>query len=416
MNRHPQSSIRRRFRQGAPLIAALAAALLLGGCSIAETLLGEIDAPQTTPGSASVVVLTDSGQPLDRATPETDTAPLDEPANAQADAATPQATNKAEQTLTISPSTGRPLPEGAVYRPMLAVIDNAAQARPQTGLMLADVVYEVPLDRSDHSTRYLAVFSDELPLRIGPIRTSRAYLAEIALEWGGLYVSLGDPEQAGPNYPRLSASGIRFLVQNKGGASDFFFRDKTITSIEEHTLFFKARDYADSNAIGFETPVTNRFQFQSDVTYKKGKPFISVGIPFSSSDSDRVVFTYDAETNRLARSDKNSKNVLGVSKTLTPTDNVIGYHNEPITTQNLIVQYVRVSSYDTVYRSIAVTGSGDCDYFINGRHVTGTWSRPSIAEPTTYQLYDGSIIRLEPGNTWIEMMPNTRTIKVRYSE
>jgi hypothetical protein len=69
-----------------------------------------------------------------------------------------------------------------------------------------------------------------------------------------------------------------------------------------------------------------------------------------------------------------------------------------------------------MYRNIAVTGGGDCDYFINGRHVTGTWSRPSLADPTTYKLYDGSIIRLEPGNTWIEMMPNTRTIKVRYSE
>ena len=99
-----------------------------------------------------------------------------------------------------------------------------------------------------------------------------------------------------------------------------------------------------------------------------------------------------------------------------PNQSVIGYESEPITTQNLIVQYVSVSSYDTMYRNIALTGSGDCDYFINGRHISGIWSRPSLDEPTTYKLYDGSIIRLEPGNTWIEMMPNTRTIKVRYSE
>ena len=376
-------------------------------------MLEETDAPQATPGSAAVVVLTDAGQPLSSATPEADEALADRSANASK--ATPEATAEAKP-LTISPSTGRSLAKGAVYRPILAVIDNAAQARPQTGLMLADVVYEFPLDRIDHSTRFLAVFSDEIPLRVGPIRTSRAYLADIALEWGGLYVSLGDPEQAGSNYPLLTASGIRFPVQNTGDAADYFFRDKTVTSIEEHTLFFKAFDYADYDGSYTAEPRSDRFQFQSDVSYKKGKPFSSVGIPFSSSDSDRVVFTYDAKTNRMIRSDKNSKNVLGESKTLTPNQSVIGYESEPITTQNLIIQYISVSSYDTMYRNIAVTGSGDCDYFINGRHVTGVWSRPALSDPTTYKLYDGSIIRLEPGNTWIEMMPNTRTIKVRYGE
>ena len=396
------------------LLVVLVLAFSSGGCSIAETLLDKTETPQVTPGSAEVVVLTDAGQPLASATPE---------ASAASDAdreASEAASTKAPATtalpLTISPSTGRPLPEGAVYRPILAVIDNAAQARPQTGLMLADVVYEFPLDRTDHSTRFLAVFSDEYPLRIGPIRTSRAYLADIALEWGGLYVSLGDPEQAQSGYPLLASSGVRFRVMNAGSAASYFSRDKTVTSIEEHTLFFKALDYAEFDSGFTATPCANRFQFQSDVSYKKGKTFSSVGIPFSSSDSERVVFTYHPETNRLVRSDKNSKNVLGESKTLTPDQSVIGYTSEPISTQNLIVQYVSISSYDTMYRNIAVTGSGDCDYFINGRHVTGTWSRPSLGEPTTYKLYDGSIIRLEPGNTWIEMMPNTRTIKIRSGE
>lgn len=383
------------------------------GCSIAETLLDTTDAPQVTPGGAEVVVLTDAGQPLASATPTAGSASGG--SEDASEAAEPEKTTEME-TLTISPSTGRSLPDGFVYRPVLAVIDNAAQARPQTGLMLADVVYEFPLDRADHGTRFLAVFSDEYPLRVGPIRTSRAYLAETALEWGGLYVSLGDPEQAGSNYPLLAGSGIRFSVQNSGDAAQYFYRDKTVTSIEEHTLFFKALDYAASNSDFSATSCANRFQFQSDVSYKKGKLFSSVGIPFSSSDSDRVVFTYNGESNRLVRSDKNSKNVLGESRTLTPTKSVIGYESELITTQNLIVQYISVSSYDTVYRSIALTGSGDCDYFINGRHVTGTWCRPTLADPTTYKLYDGSIIRLEPGNTWIEMMPNTRTIKVRYGE
>ena len=163
-------------------------ALLLTGCSIAETLLDTTDAPKATPGSAEIVVVSDAGQPLPSATPQTDAAlPEDQVEN---DASSQTETTE-PSALTTSPTTGRPLPEGAVYRPILAVIDNAAPSRPQTGLMLADIVYEFPLDRSDHSTRFLAVFSDEIPLKIGPIRTSRAYLANTALEWGACMFRLG---------------------------------------------------------------------------------------------------------------------------------------------------------------------------------------------------------------------------------
>lgn len=363
---------------------------------------------------ATVVVVTDSAAQA-TVSPEAQQAETP-PAEA---AQSPETADAEEETLPenedVSTTTGRPLPEGSVYRPVLVVMDNAAQARPQTALMLADIVYEFPLDRTDHGTRYLAVFSDELPERVGPVRTSRAYLADAALEWGGLYVSLGDPELAGDGYPPLAQSGVRFRVENGNDAADYFYRDKTITAIEEHTVFFKLRAYVESKYNFSVASTTGRFTFEHGVAYEKGKPVVSVGIPFTSSDSERVLFTYDPVRNLLLRSDKNSKNVLGESKSLTPTDDVLGYENEPVAVQNLIVQFVRVSSYDPNYRSISVVGDGDCMYFVNGRAVSGSWSRPSAGEETEYKLYDGSPLRLEPGNTWIMMMPSTRDIKVRYS-
>ena len=158
-----------------------------------------------------------------------------------------------------------------------------------------------------------------------------------------------------------------------------------------------------------------RFVFEHGVRYEKSKGVASVGIPFTSSDSERVLFTYDKAKNLLYRSDKNSKNVLGESKSLTPTDDVLGYVNEPIAIQNLIVQYVSVSAYDSNYRNISLVGSGDCMYIVNGRAVFGSWSRPSLGEPTSYLLYDGSPLRLEPGSTWIMMMPTSNKIKIRYT-
>lgn len=394
-----------------PLCTALLL-LFFSGCSVVDTLMDRDDGQDAANGGADVVVVTDSTAQDTAASeaPPEGTPPAE--ATASAESAEEEAALEHE---TISSTTGRPLPEGFVYRPVLVALDNAAQSRPQTALMLADIVYEFPLDRTDHATRYLALFSDVLPERVGPVRTSRAYLAETALEWGGLYVSQGDPELAAEGYPPLAESGVRFHVENSKATADFFYRDKTITAIEEHTLFFKLRAYVEANyRIGVASDAV-RFLFEHGVTYEKGKSIASVGIPFTSSDSERVLFTYDKAKNLLLRSDKNSKNVLWESKSLTPTDSVLGYENEPIAVQNLIVQFVRVSAYDSNYRSISVTGSGECMYFVNGRAVFGSWSRPTSADPTVYTLYDGSPLRLEPGTTWIMMMPGTRDIKIRYT-
>ncbi len=387
--------------------------LFLSGCSVIQTIADTSPAQDSSSGDAEIVVVTDAASDSGSA-PEATVAPGT--SSAKVETADSQEASPSPTPLNegISPTTGRPLPEGAVYRPVLVAIDNAAQARPQTALMLADIVYEFPLDRTDHCTRYLALFSDELPIRVGPVRTSRAYLADTALEWGGLYVSLGNPELAAEDYPHLADSGIRDYIENSGDAAAYFYSDKTITAIEEHTTFFQLLPYVEDHYDADVAFSKTRFAFERGVTYEKGKKIQSVGIPFTSSDSERVLFTYDHAKNVLVRSDKNSKKVLGESISLTPTDDILGYASEPVTVQNLIVQYVHVSSYDSNYRSITMTGKGDCMYFINGRAVFGNWSRPTLDDPTSYTLYDGTILRLEPGNTWIMMMPSTREIKIRY--
>lgn len=385
---------------------------MLSGCSVIQTITGAPAQGQSTSSDVEVIITADTVTNSISVAEPTAT-----PGAAQAETTTEEEASPSPTPLNegISPTTGRPLPEGALYQPVLVAIDNAAQARPQTALMLADIVYEFPLDRADHSTRYLALFSDELPKRVGPVRTSRAYLAETALEWGGLYVSLGDPELAAEGYPLLVGSGILNHVENTGDAAAYFYQDKTITAIDEYTNFFQLLPYVEENGPFNATYSETRFTFEEDVLYDKGKEVLSIGIPFTSSDSERVVFTYDTARNKLVRSDKNSKKVLGESKSLTPTDDVLGYSNESILVQNLIVQFVRVSAYDGTYRSATLTGKGDCMYFVNGRAVFGSWSRPTLEDTTSYTLYDGTILRLEPGNTWIMMMPSTRDIKIRYA-
>ncbi|HHX76862.1 MAG TPA: DUF3048 domain-containing protein, partial [Firmicutes bacterium] len=59
------------------------------------------------------------------------------------------------------------------------VIDNIQQARPQSGLARASVVYEYEVEGK--ITRYLALFAD-FPTKVGPIRSGRVQNVTLALE------------------------------------------------------------------------------------------------------------------------------------------------------------------------------------------------------------------------------------------
>ncbi len=79
----------------------------------------------------------------------------------------------------VCPLTGLPAPGGKVpQRPALAVkIDDYPDARPQTGLNDADIVFDEPVEGG--ITRFAAVFQCQSPPLIGPVRSARAVDVQI---------------------------------------------------------------------------------------------------------------------------------------------------------------------------------------------------------------------------------------------
>ncbi|HLJ09096.1 MAG TPA: DUF3048 domain-containing protein, partial [Acidimicrobiia bacterium] len=87
---------------------------------------------------------------------------------------TPSPTSaSAASTGSVCPLTGLPAPGGSVpNRPVLGIkVENAPEARPQTGLDKADVVYEEPVEGG--VTRFLAVYQCQDASRIEPVRSAR---------------------------------------------------------------------------------------------------------------------------------------------------------------------------------------------------------------------------------------------------
>ncbi|HEY8116623.1 MAG TPA: DUF3048 C-terminal domain-containing protein, partial [Actinomycetota bacterium] len=59
-----------------------------------------------------------------------------------------------------------------------------------------------------------------------------------------------------------------------------------------------------------------------------------------------------------------------------------------------------------------VTGGGRAFLLRNGVLVKGTWSRATLADPTTFTDSTGAPFKLLPGKTWIELAPPTASVSV----
>gem|GEM_PF-2528257 len=101
-----------------------------------------------------------------------------------------------EKPSIFAPLTGMPRDQEAKLRPLAVIINNLAPARPQSGLPHADVVWEVLAEGG--ITRLIAIFqSDEAyDGAVGPIRSIRPYMIELAESYNAVIVHAGGSNDA----------------------------------------------------------------------------------------------------------------------------------------------------------------------------------------------------------------------------
>ncbi len=329
--------------------------------------------------------------------------------------ATPAPTDTPVPTANVSRTTGRILPVERRFQPVMAVIDNAPQARPQTGLLLGDIIYEISLDRNDHSTRLVALFSDNDPIRVGPIASARLSHFDLRREWDAMLVFNDYPTDS--NYPGYDPDAIEFPADYTPDTASYFLTDRTVTNDPALTLFCSLTQMkTDLYGLSSASVSEGRFTFQRGAQNTNGRPFSKVGIPFTSSNYGSAEFVYNPVDNFLYRYEQNSKGALVATKTLTPGENGVVQASEPLYVQNLIIQYVKYTDIPrSPYRSVELISNGKCDYFVNGLHSAGQWVRESMDGPTVYRTRDGNPLLLEPGTTWIIFHPLQRDVQVQYA-
>ncbi len=280
--------------------------------------------------------------------------------------------------------------------PLAVKIGNSPAERPQAAIDRADLVYEEIVEGG--VTRFMAVFSTNSAARVGPVRSARSVDPDLAQPLGALVAGSGGPA------PVLQDIRTRSGITDVGAkTNDYYTRDPNRRS--PYNLY-TATDTI-WNARG-GSPPGPQFSFLTTAEDPSagGEPGTELGLSFSST-AGPLRFAYNPESGLYQRFQSGSAHMVEGASGLTQ-----------LAFRNVVVQQVTTSMSDIVdqagQRSVdtSVIGNGSVWVLRGGRVFRGTWQRSSAGEATRFVDASGQVIKLAPGPTIVELLPQGRDANV----
>ncbi|MTI53979.1 DUF3048 domain-containing protein [Geosporobacter ferrireducens] len=272
-------------------------------------------------------------------------------------------------------------------RPFAVMFDNMVKARPQAGLDQAEIVYEFLAEGL--ITRYMGIFLINEPDTIGSVRSARPYFIDRALEYDALYVHVGGSEQAKSDIKALKMADIDALSRN----STIFWRKSHKQAPHNMYTSTQAIRKAASESKYNTEGVYERLKFHNSDVKPNGAEISKVGLPYSKNYT--AAFIYNQEEGIYYREINGKSHQDEISK-------------QQMTAKNIIVQKAATKVIDSEGRlEIEMVGKGEGFYLTQGEMLEITWEKKSRKAITRYYDKDGKEIQLNPGITWIQVVPKT---------
>lgn len=278
------------------------------------------------------------------------------------------------QPLT-SPFTGEPVRS---LGPVLAVkIDNIVQARPQTGLTAADIVYVLPVEGG--LTRFMAVFSSQQPPVVGPVRSAREDDLELLRQFGRpAFAYSGATPHLLPFIHRAR------VVDLYAGLAGGYYRSTDRTAPHNQyarpaQLLAEAPKASTAHDIGFRfgpVPAGGHITDSRVVTY----PAASFGFTWSAA-RGRWLVRMDGSPARATEDGQLSAATVVIQYTNVRTSRFLEYGHRPPYAES--------------------TGSGTGVVLRDGRAYDVRWSRPNADGGTTFTTVSGQPMTFARGPVWV---------------
>ncbi len=302
---------------------------------------------------------------------------LPQPPDPQKAAPAPKPTTEASKL------SGRLVDPDINKRPVIGVmIENSPDARPQSGLRDAGVVYEAIAEGG--ITRFLALFQDRTPKYIGPIRSARPYYVRWALPFDAPYAHVG----GSPNALRdIRSLHVKDLDQfyNAGSydrVSNRYAPHNVYSGVERLMSLAKSKGWNSSDFTGFA---------RKEAKPRKVPKVKSIHIDISGFYYN-VDYSYNAASNSYNRREGGQKHTDEKSRKQISPDVVVVL----VTQQSL--------ESDGLHTTYKTSGGGTAFVFQDGGVTRGKWSKKNEKGQIKFTTAEGQPLLLNPGQTWITVV------------
>lgn len=285
-------------------------------------------------------------------------------------------------------------PDKANRHPLAVIIENHGDARPQSGLSEASIVYEAITEGG--ITRYLAIFGPKDVKEVGPIRSARLFFMDWLKEYDAFFAHAGGNEDALANISN-------YAIKDLNHSSAFYYRDKKGRSVaSEHTLYSTTENlykYAESKKFDINSSNFETLRFKADKPI--GADGKGVEINFSGNSKYSVKWNYDQASN-------------GYLRFLAGVEHKDRNNDKQISAKNIIIQRVSRTlqphgSYGSENWVFKTTTEGSATILRDGEVIEGKWRKSSRDSRTRFYDNSGVEIELNRGNTWYEIAAEDAT-------
>jgi hypothetical protein len=301
------------------------------------------------------------------------------------------------------------------HRPLGVMIENHEDARPQSGLSRADVVYEAVAEGG--ITRFLSIFYCQDAPFVGPVRSARTYFLDFLSPYADypLYAHVGGANTPGPadaisqigeygwnqfndlnqfslgfptywrDYERLGrpVATEHTMYSTTTKLWNFAEKERTLTNVDE-----KGNSW-DTSFVPFE--------FKEDAA---GSGSVSPSYYFWSGmfkNEYSVKWKYDSTSNSYLRFNGSKEHIdLNSGKQLS--------------TKNVVVLFMTEERANDGYEGnqhllYGTIGKGDMIVFQDGKKVEGTWSKFDRESQFKFSDSTGKTIKFNRGQIWFSILP-----------
>lgn len=305
--------------------------------------------------------------------------------------------------------------------PLAIMVENHIDARPQSGLDKASVVYEAIAEGG--ITRFMAVFGPRSADKVGPVRSARTYYVDWALGYNAYLAHVGGNYDA---LEQIISDKVLDLDQFKYSSS--YWREKRARVSSEHTMYastIKLREQAaklnystdnnfrtykfkelatnDSSASASSNTSSIKESQASDASSSTSAATPAAGdihVNFSSTNYN-VIFRYDSVTDSYKRIISGSVQKDNESKAeISPT--------------NLIVMTVKRAPTVTKINEqgwiMDTVGQGSAKIFLDGKVIDGKWKKDSKTQREVFYDSNDQEITFNRGQFWICVIPPDSTV------